>query len=78
MNAAQPCMGEIAELVMDLRRLADAQGHRPPGTAEFLDAVLACRKLCIGRRTEAIRAVVRAAVWKQSDAPPASPVEQTR
>ena len=43
----QPRMEKIAERFEDFRDKADRLGRRPPGTAEFLDAVRACEELGI-------------------------------
>src|SRR5205807_3701525 len=36
---------DVANRIMDLRQAAETAGQRPPGTGEFLDAVLACSQL---------------------------------
>jgi MoxR-like ATPase len=59
--------GEVADKIMDLRRAAETAGQRPPGTAEFLDAVLACRDLSVNGESEEFKAITLAAAWKQPE-----------
>lgn len=40
-----PLYRKVALEMMDLRQRAADQGRRPPGTSEYVDAVLACREL---------------------------------
>jgi MoxR-like ATPase len=59
---------EIAEEVMALRAAAKTTGIREPSTAEYLDAINACRVLTANRASTDWEEVKRALLWK-SDAP---------
>jgi hypothetical protein len=58
---------DVAKRIMELRGAAEAAGLRPPGTGEFLDAILACRKLDVNERSEMFEAITLAASWKQPE-----------
>ncbi len=54
----------VAALVMQQRRDAEAQGLRKPGTAEYLDTVVACRQLKIGPASSAWQQLAQALLGK--------------
>jgi MoxR-like ATPase len=61
---------DVAVQIMRLRKAAEAAGHRPPGTGEFLDALEACRQLGVTKQLpDVFEAVTLATLWKQKDAP---------
>lgn len=57
----------IAERVEDLRKIAEAEVRRPPSTAEYLDAVRACRTLGIKAGPSAAWQALEKAVLRKSD-----------
>lgn len=57
----------VAARIVDLRRQAAGLGAREPSTAEFLDAVRACRTLRIGVDSPAWQTVERAVLRKLHD-----------
>ena len=63
-------MSAVAREVLEWRKTARAAGVRRPGTAEFLDAYLACRELGIDRDSDAWQQVARSVLWKQEKEPP--------
>jgi MoxR-like ATPase len=62
---AKSVYDQVADKIVKLREAADKSGQRPPGAAEFLDALEACRQLGINGQSEAFDAVVQATAWKQ-------------
>ncbi|MEO5740320.1 MAG: AAA family ATPase, partial [Vicinamibacterales bacterium] len=56
---------EIARHVMDLRKLARERDLREPSTAEYLDAVDACRRLNISATSDTWKLVADALLWKR-------------
>ena len=62
---------EIARSVMDLRKLAHERDLREPSTAEYLDAVDACRQLHISADSDTWKLVSDALLWKRE--PPRAP-----
>ncbi len=63
-------MTDVAREVLQWRKTARAAGVRRPGTAEFLDAYVACRELGIDRDSDAWQQVARSVLWKQEKEPP--------
>jgi MoxR-like ATPase len=68
----EPLFGAIAEEVMRLRAEAKKKNQRPPGTAEFLDAIEACRDLDVRTDQNAWTEVAASVLWKNErvDVPP--------
>lgn len=62
----------VAARVLDLRREADRLGLRQPGTAEYLDALEACRRLRIGPDAPQWQLLEQAALWKADEPRPAA------
>ena len=62
---------EIAARLMVLRRQAEENGHREPSTAEYLDAVAACRDLGISTASAEWQLLEQAVLWKRDTAVPA-------
>lgn len=60
---------EVAETVMDLQDTAQKRGLRPPSTAEFLDAIGACRELNIEVGSTAWKRIRETVLWKHADHP---------
>jgi energy-coupling factor transporter ATP-binding protein EcfA2 len=56
---------KIADKILGLRKAAVEARQRPPGTAEFLDAIEACAELRIYPGSDAFDHVVEIAAWKQ-------------
>jgi len=56
---------EIAKHVMDLRKQARERDLREPSTAEYLDAVDACRRLNISAASDTWKLVADALLWKR-------------
>lgn len=61
---------EIAARLMALRRQAEENRHREPSTAEYLDAVAACRDLGISTASAEWQLLEQAALWKRDSAVP--------
>lgn len=63
---------QVADYVMEVRKQAEAAGERPPSTAEFLDALQACRELGVRPGTGAWNQVALAtlAKWLPGRSPP--------
>ena len=61
---------EIATRLMVLRQQAEENRHREPSTAEYLDAVAACRDLGINTASTEWRLLEQAALWKRDTAVP--------
>ncbi len=62
---------EVAARLMVLRKQADENRHREPSTAEYLDAVGACRDLGITTTSAEWQLLEQAALWKRDTAVPA-------
>jgi len=70
---ASPLLRDVAAEVMAWRQRTRKAGVRAPGTAEYLDAVLACRELGITPASTAWRDVALAVLWKNDKEPPPAP-----
>jgi MoxR-like ATPase len=70
-SGEQALYDQVAGYVIEARKRAEAGGERPPSTAEFLDALQACRELGIRPGTEAWNKVALAtlAKWLPPKAP---------
>ncbi len=67
----QPLHREVAARLMVLRQQAEDNRHREPSTAEYLDAVAACRDLGITTASAEWLLLEQAALWKRDTAVPA-------
>ncbi|MEQ1909607.1 MAG: MoxR family ATPase [Vicinamibacterales bacterium] len=65
-----PLIREVAKATMGWRQAATSAGVRRPGTAEFLDALLACRELGLSPESPAWRVVANAVLWKNDKLAP--------
>jgi MoxR-like ATPase len=63
---------EIAEAVFTLRKSARAESLRPPGTAEYLDALEACRVLKIRTNSPTWKLIEQNVLWKRERSIPAA------
>jgi MoxR-like ATPase len=70
---ASPLLRDVAVEVMAWRKRTRKAGVRAPGTAEYLDAVLACRELGITPQSAAWQDVALAVLWKNDKEPPPAP-----
>jgi MoxR-like ATPase len=63
---------QVADYVLEVRMQAEAAAERPPSTAEFLDALQACRELGVRPGTGAWNQVALAtlAKWLPGQTPP--------
>ena len=66
---------EIAREVAKLRQHARSESLRPPGTAEYLDALEACRALNVRMGTPTWKLIEQNVLWKRERAIPAAPAQ---
>jgi MoxR-like ATPase len=71
-RAEQPLYRKVARFVSEARERAAAEGARPPSTAEFLDALQACRHLDIRPGSSAWNEVALSTLekWARDGKPP--------
>ncbi|HEY1306669.1 MAG TPA: MoxR family ATPase [Vicinamibacterales bacterium] len=69
----EPLAREIAQEVSKLRQHARNDALRPPGTAEYLDALNACRELNVRIGTPAWKQIEQNVLWKRDRPIPTTP-----
>jgi MoxR-like ATPase len=67
----------VARRFAEIASLAEQRGLRPPGTAEFLDAVRSCIDLRVRPTSRSWRAVTDRAFWKHAESLEGDAVEAT-
>jgi MoxR-like ATPase len=76
-NVEEALAREIAEAVARLRRHARSEALRPPGTAEYLDALEACRVLKVRTGTPTWKLIEQNVLWKRDRPIPTGAPETT-